>query len=127
MRNRQLELGVALLLAFVLVACGASARQKTIRITYESVNIADDQLVQFTRTHGRAIVDDALAAGKTKEQTRAELDAFLVKTDKASLTVKAAYRMVAAASALDDERSLAALLQVAALLKTQLKELGVLP
>lgn len=110
----------------MLAACGASARQKTIRLTYEATNIAADQLEIFTVTHGKAIVDEAHAAGKPKEQARAEVDAFLDKAKKADVTLIAVYRMVAAAAVLDDERSLAALLQVAAMLQQQLKDLGVI-
>jgi len=124
-RNRQLEIGSALVLAFILAACGASARQKTIRITYESVNVAADSLEQFTKIHGEALIRDAKARGATKEQADAELAAFLAKVDHAALTKNAAYRMVAAAAALNDDRSLATLLQVAAMLMTELKELGV--
>ena len=117
---------LTLLLFVFLVACGASARQKTIRITYETASIADDELQHFKLQHGKQIVDEAVAAGKSKEQARAELDAFIAKVDHAQLTVIAVYRMVAAASALDDDRSLKALLQVAEMLKLELKDLGVL-
>lgn len=125
-RNRQLEIGVALALAFVLVACG-SARQKTIRITYEAANIAADQLPQFTETHGKAIIDAAKAKGETREQASAEVEAFLSKAKHADLTLRAVYRMVAAAAVLDDDRSLAALLEVARMLQAELKELGLAP
>ncbi len=126
MRNRQFNIAVTLVLAFVLAACGASARHKTIRLTYEAVTIADDQLQQFKLIHGKAIVDEAKAAGKTKEQAGVELDTFIAKTDKAWLTIVAAYRMVAAAATLDDDKSLSALLSVYGLVKAQLTEIGVL-
>lgn len=129
MRNRQLDIGITLLLAFVLFACGASARQRTIRLTYESINVASDQLESFTKIHGRAIIDETYgkcgATPACKEEARAKLDAFLVKTDHASITRNAAYRMVAAAAAINDERSLSTLLQVVAMLIAELKELGV--
>jgi hypothetical protein len=125
MRHRQLEIGLALMLAFILAACGAHARQTTIRITYESTNIADDQLMAFTKIRSKAIVDDAKAAGKTKEAAGAELDAFLAKAQHAQLTVNAVYRMVGAAAALNDDRSLSTLLAVFSMLTAELKELGV--
>lgn len=112
-----------LLCGFAL-GCGAAARQRTIRLTYESANIADDQLRAFTETRAKEIVDAGKAASKTKEQTGAELDAFLAKANKAHVSVNAVLRMVAAAAALDDDKSLAALLSVAKIMTDELKELG---
>lgn len=126
-RNRQCEVAVALLLAFVLFACGASQRQKTIRITYASAIVADDQLVTFTRTHGKALYDEAKAAGKTKTEADVAVNAFLAKAEHAHLTAGAVVQMAAAAMTLDDDRSFAALLKVAAMLRDELKELGVTP
>lgn len=125
-RSRQLEIGIALVLAFVLCACGASARQRTIRLTYETVNIADDQLIEYTKTHGKALYDEAHAAGKTKAEADAEVDAFLAKAQHAHGTVGAVRLMATAAAVLDDDPSLRALLKVAAMLTAELKDLGVL-
>lgn len=119
---RRIPLIVALAL---LVACGASARQKTIRITYETISLAATELPQFTITRGKQIVDEAKAKGETKEQAGAEVEAFLAKANHADLAVKAAINMTVAAAVLDDDRSLAALLKVAAMLRDELKELGV--
>jgi hypothetical protein len=124
-KGRQVHIGLALLLAFVVCACGASARQKTIRVTYESIKIAGDALESYTKAHGEALIRDAKAAGKTKEQASAELEGFLAKVDHADIGVKAAYGMVSAAITLDDDHSLAALLKVAGLLMKELKDLGV--
>ncbi len=115
-----------LLLCGLALGCGAAARQRTIRLTYESANIADDQLRAFTETHSKEIVDAGKAAGKTKEQTGAELDAFLAKATKVHVTINAVLRMVAAAAALDDDKSLAAMLSVAKIMADELRELGVL-
>lgn len=123
MITRRIPLVLALV---VLAACGASARKKTIRATYETISIAAAELPQFVRTHSKAIVDDAKARGATKEEARVELDAFLAKANHADLSVKAAINMTVAAAILDDEKSLAALLKVAAIVKAELVELGVL-
>lgn len=125
-RNRQLEIGITLVLAFILMACGASARQTTIRATYESLAVADDSLKAFSATQEQAIVDKALARQATKAEVTAELAAFRLKMDKANNDLNAAFRMVFGAQILDDERSLAAALKVAGLVITQLKEIGVL-
>ncbi len=126
-RNRQLEIGVALVLAFIVCACGASTRQKSIRISYETVALAATELPDFTRTRGKAIVDDAKAAGKTKEQASAELETFLAKATKADGYVKAAINMCIAAAVLDDDRSLAALLRVVVFMQAALKDIGWTP
>lgn len=112
------------LLLLVLVACGASQRQKMIRVTYETISVGLVELPQYVTTHGKAIVDEAKARGETKEQASAELEAFLAKATHADATVKAAANMCVAAAVLDDDRSLAALLRVAAMVQAELKELG---
>lgn len=114
-----------LLLCGLALGCGAAARQRTIRLTYESANIVDDQLRAFTEVRAKEIVDAGKAAGKTKEQTGAELDAFLAKANKAHASVNAVLRMVAAAAALDDDKSLKTLLSVAKMMMDEMKELGV--
>lgn len=125
MRNRQLEIAVALLLAFVVCACGATARQKTIRMTYESANLADDQLIEFTKIHGKALYDEAKAAGKTKAEADVEVNAFIAKAEHAHATVEAVRLMATAAAVIGGDPSLSALLKVAAMLTTELKDLGV--
>lgn len=120
---------VAMLLGITLVlatGCGASARQKTIRLTYESANIADDQLIEFTKIHGKALYDEAKAAGKTKEQADVDVNAFLVKAQHAHATVEAVRMMATAAAVIGGDQSLSALLKVAAMLTAELKDLGVL-
>ena len=121
MRNRQLEIAVALTLAFILMACGANARQRTITVTFAATNAAAEKLVEFSDAHERAIVN----ISATREQAESELAAFRKKVDHAEKTFAAVYRMLAAAAIVDDDRSLSALVQVAALLWTELKELGV--
>lgn len=110
----------------LIVACGASARQKTIRVTYETISVGLVELPHYVTTHGKAIVDEAKAKGETKEQASAELEAFLAKAMHADATVKAAANMCVAAAVLDDDRSLAALLKVAAMVQAELKDLGVI-
>ena len=115
-----------LLFCGLILGCGAAARQRTIRLTYEAANIADEQLRAFTEVHAKEIVDVGHAAGKTKEQTGIEQDAFLAKANKVHVTVNAVLRMVAAAAALNDDKSLAAMLSIAKIMSDELKELGVL-
>ena len=121
MRNRQLEIGVALLLAFILCACGASQRKKTIRATFDTTTIAADALVGFARAHEEAILE----AGTSKEAVEADIKAFRIKVDHAERTIAAVYRMTAAAALANDDPSLSALLKVAGTLWTELNELGV--
>ena len=125
MRHRPIEIGIALVLAFVVMACSGAARQKTIRITYETLNVAADKLTAYSKSHEREIVDKALARQATKAEVVAELADFRAKVDKAEIAIVAGFRMTAAASIINDDQSLSALLRVAALVATELKELGI--
>ncbi len=110
------------LLVSLVAACGAGARQKTIRLTYEANNILLDELEQYTESQGKALVLKNKAAGVTQAENEIKLNAFLAAADKVHVSLMAVLRMVAAAAALDDDKSLAALLGVAALAKKQYED-----
>lgn len=112
---------IALLLLVVLVACGASQRTKTIRATFDATTIAADSLVAFSRAREQAIFDTATS----KEAVETGIKEFRGKVDHVERTVAAVYRMTAAAALANDDQSLAALVKVAGILWTELKELGV--
>lgn len=107
--------------AVLLFGCGASQREKTIRATFHATNVAADSLVVFSKTHEDAIID----AATSKETAQENLKQFRAKVDHAEMTITAVYRMTAAAAIANDDQSVAALIKVAALLWTELKELGV--
>jgi hypothetical protein len=105
----------------LLVACGASQREKTIRSTFAAANIAADSLVGFARAREEAIFE----AGTSKEAVEADIKAFRSKVDHVERAIAAVWRMTAAAAIANDEPSLSALLKIAGVLWTELKELGV--
>lgn len=105
------------------VACSGADRQRTIRITYDAAIAADEHLTTYTHVHEEAIV----RASPTKEQAVADLAAFRTKVDHAENVLKGVYSLVAAAALVNDDRSVATMLQAAAILSTELHDLGVTP
>lgn len=110
-----------LVLAIVLSACGASARDKTIRATFNATNVAADHLVTFSKEQEAKIVAEATSL----PDGEAKLAAFRTKVDKAELALASVYRAIAVAALAKDDKSVVTLLQVAAILKDELTALGV--
>lgn len=114
-------LALALVIAWGIAGCGASARQKTIRATFDLTDVAAAHLVTFSHDHEMAIVHTAT----TEAVAVAELEDWRKKVDHAEKTIAAVYRLVAGAALVNDDKSLATLLQAAKLLGDELTELGV--
>lgn len=121
MRNRQFNIVVTLVLAFVVMACGASARQKTLTATYVATNVAAIKLVKFADERESKIVAEA----RNYELGKAELDEFRAKVDRVTDAIAAVYRTIAAAAVLNDKASLDNMVQAGLLMKGALAELGV--
>lgn len=113
-------IGIGLIAAVGLSACGASARQKTINATYASANLAGPEIASYSREHEEEIRKSATSA----EDAKAKLTEFRAKVDHATTTLDGVYRAIAAAAALNDDVSLASLTQAAVILMTELRELG---
>ncbi len=113
---------ILILFMLVLVACGPSARQRAIRTTYDATIIATDQLASYSAKHKAAIVGDATSA----TAGQAELVSWRAKVDHAEKVLATVYRAIATAALVNDDRSVAVLVQVAAILSAELHSLGVL-
>jgi hypothetical protein len=113
--------GVALVLVALLStsssACGPSQREKTIHATYDVTNAAADQYDAYI--HHRI---DEIVARADKD----ELAAFHDKVDKIDKAFAVVWRGIATASLVNDQRSLATLVQAAVILKSELVDLGVM-
>lgn len=109
---------VALLL---LSACAGSTREKTIHATYDTTNVAADHLMSYSHDHEANILKTAT----TTTVAEKELADFRAKVDHADKSLKLVYQAIATALILNDEVSLTALLKVADVWITELKDLGV--
>lgn len=119
-------LTVPLLLLVLVVnlaaACGASTRQTAIRDTYIAVKTADTTFGQYDADHRAQIVTHATS----HENGVALLNEWDGTADKVTRDIKAAYAAIAAVATLNDDTSLAGMVQAALIVKTELETLGVL-
>ena len=115
MTARRICLTVAI--AILFAACGASARDKAIATTFATVNAAGSGFVAFDAKHQQDIV-----AGATSMAAGA---ASLAEWRRTQLVVQSAftiaYRAIAAASAANDDASLAAMAAAALQLAEAIK------
>lgn len=114
---------VATLIAFVIVlaACGATARERTLRTTLVAVNAARDGFVTYDATRQQSIVDGA----DTLEAGRAELVAYRKRREPIVEAFATSYRALAIAAVLHaDPASLANVLDAARRLLELLEALG---
>lgn len=110
---------------FGLAACNASTRQKTINATFTSTNLAGTELEAYSHDHERAILDSATSGATPIPEAKVSVAAFRAKVDHAEKTLAAVYKAIAAAALLNDEHTLAAMVQVAVLFMGELRDLGV--
>lgn len=104
-----------LTLLLSLVACGASARESTIRTTLIATNAARDGFVAYDAHRQTAIVD----AATSLDQGKGALTEYRVKRQPVVEGLSATYRAIAIAAVLeDDPRTLASMLTLAAQVKT---------
>lgn len=107
----------------LVFACGASAREKTIKTTYVAVNAAATGFVAFDKKHQL----DVVAQAKDRATAEAELAAWRAKQADVERAVSAAFRAIAAAAIANDDPSVAGMLQAATVLSGLLHDLGVTP
>lgn len=110
-----------LLMAWILAACTASAREKTIAGTYVAVNTASAGLVAFDARHQ----DDLVVGAPDEASGKTALAEYRAKRELAVKAIDAAFRAIATAAVLEDDQSLAAMLAAALIVKQELQELGV--
>ncbi|MGE3453693.1 MAG: hypothetical protein AB7O24_01140 [Kofleriaceae bacterium] len=115
-----------LVIAFVLVACGASQRAETIRATYITTVTAHQAFLIFDHEHEKSIKD----AATSYDQGRAALDAYRLKSDRVMQLFDGVYKAVAAALVLNDNpMAFANLVEASSLLMDSLRDItgGKLP
>lgn len=105
-----------MLLAFV-ASCGANTRTKALRAGLVSLNTARD--TAHAVEHKRA--EQIIAAATSKEEGRAQLDAWRAKVDPVFVALEAGYQALFSANMLNDSKSasdaLAAVARALALVK----------
>lgn len=114
---------ILLALAVALAACGASARETTIRATLTSLDAAQVGFLAYDQQHQAYIVahaaDEATGA--------AQLADYRHKREPVEKAFIAGYQAVATAALVNDDHSLAGLLAAAVQVKEALAQLGVTP
>lgn len=111
---------VALIVAlFATMACGMSARQKAIDISYTTLKASQAAFVVWDADHQQSIVDHATSA----EDGKAKLAAYREKQAKVMLSFSTAWSALAAASLYDQPGWLAAAIEAVSNVYTLIKEL----
>jgi len=97
---------VPLLLIALLTcaACGASARTQALRVGLVALNGARDTLLVTSKAREAQIVEHAA----TKEEGRAQLDAWRATVDKIAVAIEDGYRAIYGAAILNDVKSASA-------------------
>lgn len=113
---RKIALSMTLL---ALVACGASMRTKTLRVSLVSLNAARDTTLAVSKAREAQIVEQAT----TKEEGRAQLEAWRARADKIVAAIEIGYRAIYAAVILNDTKSAAEAGAATAKALTLVKEL----
>jgi hypothetical protein len=111
----------AIFLAWVMLGCGAPAREKTISATLTATQAAAVAFVSFDGRHQLDIVAEA----SSKPEGQAALLGWHVQRDKVQQALVATFETIAAAATINDEQSVAAMLKAAAQLRQALDALGV--
>lgn len=112
---------IAAIGAALLFGCGADARHKALSGTFTSLDLAAAALVKVSGDEETAIQTKAPDEATGDKQ----LADWRTKVDEAEKTIDTGYRAVAAAALADDDQSLATVLQIAAILRDELAQLGV--
>jgi len=111
----------ALFLAWVMLGCGAPAREKAISATLTATQAAAVAFVAFDGQHQLDIVNDA----KSKPEGQAALLGWHVERDKVQGALVATFETIAAAATINNEQSLDAMLKAFGELKAALTAIGV--
>lgn len=110
---------VPVLLLLALVACGASARERTITAAFATTNASRDAFVAFDASHQHQLVERATSL----DDGKALLSDYRAKRAVVVDLFAATYRAIAAAAIVADGRSMSALLAAAAQLAAAFDDL----
>lgn len=111
------RIGLLLLFAF-LVACGASARHKTLQVALTTVTAADTAFVEVNRLK----LDEAVSSSTSYEDGLLRIEAWETRSDPVLAAIKLAYQVIAAA-ALDETVSIDEVIAQAAAIVQQVRNL----
>ncbi len=92
---------VPVLLVALLVACGASTRTKALRLNLAALNGTRDTVRAASKEREVQIIEHAAS----KEEGRAQLDAWRATIDKVTAAIDDGYDAIWAASIFDDVKS----------------------
>lgn len=121
-RPKRSSVSLALIAMTLLAACGASAREKTIRATLTATDSARAAFIAYDSAQ-----QDAIVAKAPDEATgKAQLAAYRAKRQELEHLFAATYQAIATAAVVNDDHSLSGLIQAALLLSQALKDVGVL-
>ena len=105
------------LLCLLVAACGTSSRTKALRVNLVAVNVARDTMLTVSKEREAQIVEKATS----KEEGRAQIDAWRAKVDVVAKVIDDAYRAIHDAALLNNIKSegeaLAAVAKALALIK----------
>lgn len=108
---------VVLLCLVTAAACGASSRTKALRVNLVAVNAARDTMLAVSKAREAQIVEKATS----KDEGRAQIDAWRMKVDVVAKAIDVAYRAIHDAALLNEAKSaseaLAAVTKALALIK----------
>lgn len=109
-------------IAWLLLGCGTTAREKTISTTLTAIKAADAAFRAWDAQHQHIIVIEA----KDEPSGRAALDAYRTKQLEIERLFTATYAATATAATVENDQTLQGLIAAALLLSKQLHALGVL-
>jgi len=107
------------LLSITALACGASARMKTLEATVISVDTARDGFLSWNKSHEQAIV----ASAQNREQALSNVAAYYEARGPVVEGFQLAYRAIALAATKSDDTSLKTALEAAKDLLARLQAL----
>ncbi len=111
---------ILLTLVLGFAACGATAREKTIKATLITANVARDEFASWDLKHQHALVETS----SSKDDATEKVAHYRKDQDRVVLGFTALYRLIATAAILeDDPKSLANLLAAADQLYTLITEI----
>lgn len=110
---------LVLIALMLLAACGASSREKILRGTFASTNAAKTAFLKYDAYAIKKIVEEA----SSYDAGLVSLEAYREKQQRVLGLFELVYRSIAAAALVNDQPSLTALIEAAAILQVELAKL----
>jgi hypothetical protein len=111
------------IVTLLLVACSASARQKTIQTTLAATDVARAAFNTFDMSYQQSL----LAKASDKTTLDKAIADYRAKQTKIVTAFAVTYRAIAAAAVVNDQPSLDGMIQAALILWKALQDVGVAP